>query len=513
MAGVDAVLILLGVLLGSAIFLADINLPLGVATGALYCLVVVYSWVLPGAFAPAIAAVICTVLITLGFQLSEARGVDPTFVGLNRVISVLVVWMTATLAVLAKRSFEALERARYGLEQQVRDRTREIELARDRLELMTREIVDYSILLLGVDGRVESWNSGAERIAGYSAKEIVGEPFELLFDVEDRQSGGPGLLLERAGSEGRAEQEAWHLRKDGDRYWARTTLTALRDGRGGTFGFSAVTRDLTEQRQAREALETYAEELLIKNRELEHFTFVASHDLQEPLRSVSLFADLLGRRYGDHLDHQADDFIRRIMAATRRMTALIQDLLEYSQLPMVSSSLTDVDTQELVDEVCSDLSAAVLEQDARIDYDNLPTVPGVPAQLAQLFANLVGNALKFSSEEPARIRISAHEQRRCWRFEVVDNGIGVAEPYREKIFGVFQRLHDRNKYEGTGIGLAICQRIVSHHGGSIGVESPQGGGSTFWFTLPKKGASKHQELSGAFRATESGKVFGQSSAG
>ena len=227
-----------------------------------------------------------------------------------------------------------------------------------------------------------------------------------------------------------------------------------------------------------------AADLARSNAELEQFAYVASHDLQEPLRMVASYTQLLGRRYRGKLDSDADEFIGFAVDGALRMQELINDLLAYSRVGTRALQVEAIDTGSLVDQVLGDLTAAIGESGATVRHGGLPTVQGDRTQLRQLFQNLIANAIKFRGERPPQVHVSAERNDRAWSFAVRDNGIGIDPDYRERIFVLFQRLHTRAEYPGTGIGLAICRKIVERHGGRIWLESQPGQGTTFWFSLP-----------------------------
>jgi light-regulated signal transduction histidine kinase (bacteriophytochrome) len=255
-----------------------------------------------------------------------------------------------------------------------------------------------------------------------------------------------------------------------------------------------VNRDVTIPRQRAEAellrrasaLERANIQLARSNEELEQFAYVASHDLSEPLRAISGPISLLARRYGDQLDAEADQFIEFAVDGCRRMQAIIDDLLALSRAGRVDGELQAVDCNVLVDNVVAGLGARIAETGAVVRVDPLPTVVSQPTQLGQVFQNLISNALKFiPAGVVPEVVVSAERIGDEWDFSVTDNGIGIEPRHRERIFGMFKRLHSRAEYEGSGIGLALCKRIVEREGGRIGVEAaPSGQGSCFWFALP-----------------------------
>jgi light-regulated signal transduction histidine kinase (bacteriophytochrome) len=231
-------------------------------------------------------------------------------------------------------------------------------------------------------------------------------------------------------------------------------------------------------------LERNAEELARSNAELEQFAYVASHDLREPLRTVASYAQLLERRHKESLDGDAHEFIEFMVDGTKRMQELIDDLLVYARVDTRGKPSAPTDCEAVLAQTLNNLTKAVEESGATVTHAPLPTVMGDPSQLAQLFQNLVGNAIKFRRGGPPRVHVSAKEHGRGWVFTIQDNGIGIPEKDAERIFAMFQRLHGRQEYGGTGIGLAVCKKIVERHGGRIWVESQTGKGSTFCFTLP-----------------------------
>jgi PAS domain S-box-containing protein len=243
--------------------------------------------------------------------------------------------------------------------------------------------------------------------------------------------------------------------------------------------------DVTERKRAEEELRQTLAELKRSNAELEQFAYVASHDLQEPLRGIAGLVELLQQRYQGQLDSRADEYITHIVEGTQRMQTLINDLLAYSRIGRRGEAIQPTPAETALQATRQNLSAAIQEYGATITSDDLPVVKADATQLIQLFQNLIGNAIKFRSERPPHIHVAVAEAGDCWQFSVQDNGIGIDPQYFERIFQVFQRLHTRREYKGTGIGLAICKKIIERHGGQIWVASEPGAGSTFYFTLPK----------------------------
>ena len=250
---------------------------------------------------------------------------------------------------------------------------------------------------------------------------------------------------------------------------------------------TSLRQELTERKAAEDALRQSVADLKRSNTDLEQFAYVVSHDLQEPLRMVSSYVQLLSKRYKDKLDSDADDFIGFAVDGASRMQTLIHDLLKYSRVGTRGKPLTPTDCETLLWQTLSDLKVSIDDSGAVITHDALPTVMADGSQLTQVFRNLIGNAIKFKGDAPSRIHVAAEQKGGEWEFSVADNGIGISLEYFERIFVIFQRLHGRDEYEGTGIGLAVCKKIVERHGGRMWVESEPGSGSTFYFTIPIKG--------------------------
>ena len=491
-----------------------------------------------------------------------------------------------------------------------------------KLRQLLSSVKDYAIFALTRDGRIATWNVGAESLYGYQASEILGLPFAKLFPSEDVTNGHPGADLQKAHREERGEIDGWQIRKNGSRFFAHATLS-VHWGEGSTDGFTAVIRDVTEQKGAEAALTQerlilerilegalsgywdwrvqegteylspmfkrmfgYADhelpntpeawqsiilpedlgkvqevlqrhiasrgsipfstevryrhkdgsvvwvlcagytlawdtngqplhivgchvdisaqkraeeelnrtlaELERSNADLAQFAYIASHDLQEPLRGVTGCVTLLEKRYAAQLDAGAKELIQHAVSSTSRMQTLINDLLAFSRVGTHGRPFEATDCNLTLRLALSNLSTTLEERGALVSSDPLPTVSADPVQLTQVFQNLVGNGVKFCERRPPRIHVSARCEEGTWVFSVQDNGIGIDRQYWDRIFVLFQRLHARSEYAGTGIGLAICKRIVERHGGRIWVESELGKGSTFSFTLAAPPPNSHE---------------------
>jgi light-regulated signal transduction histidine kinase (bacteriophytochrome) len=307
---------------------------------------------------------------------------------------------------------------------------------------------------------------------------LLGQRIDVL--VPDGMRGGHPALREEFMHDPRARamgagRELFGRRRDGREVPVEIGLNPVSTDTG-TFVLASVV-DVTERKRSEF-------ELKRSNEELERFAYVASHDLQEPLRMVTSYVQLLGKRYKGRLDADADEFIGYAVDGAKRMQALINDLLAFSRVGTKAKPFAPTDCNAIVSTAMADLQFAIEESGARVEVGTLPAVMGDATQLSQLFRNLISNAIKFRRDEPPIVRISAEPAGAAWRFTVGDNGIGIAAEYFERIFVIFQRLHGRSQYAGTGIGLAICKKIVERHGGQIDVRSTEGEGSTFGFTLP-----------------------------
>ena len=491
----------------------------------------------------------------------------------------------------------------------------------DSFRLMVEQVKDYAIFMLGPSGRILSWNAGAEQIKGYRAEEIIGQHFSVFYTKEDVKAGLPDRELEIASSLGSLDQQGWRLRKDGSRFWASVTITALRNEQGEVIGFSKITRDVTERRdmeaalqksrnmferlfeaapdavvvvdrnglirrvnqqaealfgymrdeligqrielliperfhkrhrlhrrnyfadprarkmgiglelygrnkdgrevpvdimltpietsegawafaairditaqklsdakisELNSALKSQVEQLAASNRELEAFSYSVSHDLRAPLRHVIGFVDLLNARETAALDEKSRHYLQVISEAAQKMGVLIDDLLAFSRMGRAEMMKTRVDLGLVVKEIVKDLAEDAKGREIEWEIAPLPTAIGDASMLRQVMANLISNAMKFTRHRTlARIEIGAVEEKTETQFYVKDNGVGFDEAYLNKLFGLFQRLHTTEEFEGTGVGLAIVQRIVMRHGGRVWAEGALDGGATFWFSLPK----------------------------
>ncbi|MBI5559235.1 MAG: GAF domain-containing protein [Deltaproteobacteria bacterium] len=353
-----------------------------------------------------------------------------------------------------------------------------------RFRAIFNESPDGIVLLDMETGKTVEFNEMAHLQLGYSREEfaeITVSDYEVGEKPEEIQAH-----IEMVKRQGRDDFETEHRTKDGA---LRNVLVSAQSlALGERQYLYAIFRDITELRQAQEGLKKYAVSLERSNKELQHFAYVASHDLQEPLRKIGSFSELLARRYQGKLDGKADTYISYIVDGAQRMQVLINDLLAFSRVTTKDGDIAEIDCNALLERVRQDLEFAMVESGARLSVAELPTVMADEVQLGQVFQNLIGNAIKYRAPgQPPEITVAAEQRDNDWLFSVGDKGIGIEPQYFERIFQLFQRLHTREQYSGTGIGLALCKKIVERHGGKIWLESAAGQGSTFFFTVPRVG--------------------------
>ncbi len=363
-------------------------------------------------------------------------------------------------------------------------------LAEQRYRLLVESVTDYAIFSLDKDGHVQSWNPGAQRIKGYSAEEIIGKHFSTFYTPQDVARRLPWTVLKTAAEQGHWEGEGWRVRKDGTWFWSLVVVTAIRDEDGNLTGFSKVTRDMSDRKRLMDEIKRHAEELELRiaereqtNAELEAFSYSVSHDLRAPLRAIEGFAVALHEDYGEVLDETATDYLNEISKAAVRMNRLVQDLLDYSRLSRVEFALKPTQVVGAVQTVLNETAGS---EDVVVHIASDVFVMAHAPALAQALTNLISNALKFHrKDEKPRVEVKAEQAGAVRvRISVSDNGIGIASQHQERIFKVFERLHQIDEYPGTGIGLAIVKRSIERMNGTLGLISSEGKGSTFWIELP-----------------------------
>lgn len=385
-----------------------------------------------------------------------------------------------------------------NLEKLVEERTEELELS----NVYNRRLIETSLdplVTIGPDGMITDVNRATEVITGYSRNEIVGSDFSNYFTNPREAKKGYKLVFE----EGKVRDYPLEIiNKNGNITPVMYNAAVYKDEFNEVIGVFAAARDITEIKNAEKELRQYwksleeqvelrteelakrTEELSNSNADLKQFAYVASHDLREPLRMITSFLQLLEQRYKDHLDQDAIEFIGFAVNGARRLDKMIMDLLEYSSVANKEMMFEDVDLEEVLYHVNTNLKVLIDENKATITFDSLPTVKGDAYQMILLFQNLISNSIKYRREDAPKINIIADKEADRYVFSVKDNGMGIDSNYLEGIFNIFKRLHTHEEYEGTGIGLAIAQRIVHQHDGKIWAESELGEGTTFYFILP-----------------------------
>lgn len=363
----------------------------------------------------------------------------------------------------------------------LKQKNEELRKSEERYHKMIEEVEDYAIILLDKQGIIQNWNKGAEKIKGYREKEIIGKSFKIFYSKKDQESGLATSLLEHAKKFGKAIHEGWRMRKDGSKFWGSIVITALHDDEDNIIGFSKVTRDLTERKLAEDKLKEYTSELEFQNKELEQFAYAASHDMKEPLRKIHFYNSYIADNAADKLDEKSKLYLARSLNAVNRMSVLIEDLLTYSRTTSNTESLADTDLNKIVEEVKMLHKEEIDQKKIRINIGPLPILKVVPFQVKQLMENLINNSIKY--KHPARNaqvnisstlvkgeeieEIDALSSRLYHKISITDNGIGFEPKNAGKIFEIFQRLNNHPDAIGSGIGLAICNRIVQNHKGFI----------------------------------------------
>lgn len=363
------------------------------------------------------------------------------------------------------------------------------------LELV-RAALDRSAIVAVTDGRgkIIHVNQKFCEISGYPRNELIGQDHRIInsgyhskeFFKELWQTILPGNVW---------EGEIRNKSKSGRFYWVYTTIVPFLDENKIPYQFVSIRFEITERKRAEEQLRIYAQKLERSNLELQDFASIAAHDLQEPLRKILAFGDRLSGKYEENLPEEGRDYLSRMKTSARRMRRLIEDLLTYSRVNTRSQPFESCDLNVIVREVISDLEIRIESTKAVVEILPLPTVFGDPTQMRQLFQNLLANALKFHKpDQVPKVVVKSERQGERHFIKIIDNGIGFDEKYLDKIFTIFQRLHGRHEYEGTGVGLAVCRRIVERHGGSITAKSQHGDGAEFIVNIPATGGEKTYEF-------------------
>lgn len=437
----------------------------------------------PGIF----ATVFCTLAAWHILVPPAGIGIPHPFEILRLATTAVSGFIISLLAGTTHRTLASIRRAAGRLAAELEERHRiEAVLARESRELSRSEQrlraifenAALGITELDAQDRITAANRRFEELIGYSQEELRGMSVHELTDPEDRP--GTQQLYARLHEAGLdiADYEKRYLRRDGTSVWVHVTVSAIRDDEGHFHRAISTVEDITKRKEAEG-------ELARSNRDLEEFAHVVSHDLQEPLRMVTNFGQLLTARHADKLNEQAREYLAYMIEGATRMNALVAGLLDYSRVGRGGPVLEEVDMRAVLEGVLRNYKMLIETTQATVDTGNMPTVAGNFTQLSQLLHNLIGNALKYRKPGvPPVIAICADRQGEEWLFSVTDNGIGIDPKHFDRLFILFQRLHSREEYPGVGIGLALCKKIVERHGGRIWVESRPGQGSTFFFTVP-----------------------------
>ncbi|MFL6414878.1 MAG: sensor histidine kinase [Bryobacteraceae bacterium] len=353
-----------------------------------------------------------------------------------------------------------------------------MKIGTDLLVAQSVQLSEYAFFLMDLNGVIQTWNAGVERLFGYSRDEWIGQHASIIFTPSDKAMDLCEAELGIAQEKGKSSDIRWHRKKDGTELFAHGVIETVRDDFGGLLGFTKIVSDETERKRLQDSL-------IQANAALEHFAYGASHDLQEPLRTVHAFAQLLLRDTENQLSATGAQHLGYIVQAVTRMSSLITDLLTYARAGVEEQPPVSISLDDEVEAATSQLKAAIDEAQAVVTHDPLPTVTVEHAQITRLFLNLISNAIKYrAADRKPHVHISAVRADNAWATVAIrDNGKGFSPEYAETIFEPFTRLQ-RDEHSGSGVGLTICRRIVERSGGRMWAESEPGQGSTFYFTLP-----------------------------
>ena len=373
----------------------------------------------------------------------------------------------------------------------------ELHEARARSSMILESAGD-GIFGMDLQGGISFANASAAKMLQWSPDELIGQPYSKFMDGGGSPSNGTKPSAETSlidgVLQGRGTNDSPHkvfLRKDGSVFSAEVLASPMESENGEVIGVVCTFKDVTERLLGELKLKRSSEDLARSNAELEQFAYVASHDLQEPLRMVTSYCQLLDRRYKDKLDDDGREFIRYAVDGATRMQTLINDLLTYSRVGSEARPVEPVDFNQVLSQVLDNLKASIDETGATVTHGDLPVVDGDGPQMVQLLQNLISNSIKYQGEHSPQIHVDAERIDGEWQFSIQDNGIGIEPQYSDRIFGIFERLHVRDEYPGTGIGLAVCKKIVEGRHGRVWFKSKLGAGATFYCTVVDRQATHH----------------------
>jgi PAS domain S-box-containing protein len=514
-----------------AMAVAKVKLPDGshllvVRTAAMKSLLATVKTVPRAALYAALAAVLFAIPLAFVFAFSLARPLKQ----LATAMKVFGTGETVPVTVHADGEIGELARTFDRMREDVTQKTaalkQEIDVRRKAEEeaarLMERSQLyaavvnstEDAVVTKNLDLCITGWNSGAEALFGYTPQEAIGQHIHLIVP-ENRRAELQEIVKKVREGDRVKHFETVRRKKDGELFEVSLSVSPILDASGKPIGVAKIARDISVQKEAErklneaheqleqrvtertrelaeanKKLSSSAEALRRSNDDLGQFAYVASHDLQEPLRAVGGCVELLAAKFKGKLDPDADELIRYAVDGADRMRQLINDLLQYSRVDSRGQPFEPVNLMDLVKDVKMSLSFALSESKAELEYDALPTIVADRVQLHQVFQNLIGNAIKFHGKETPRVRISAEETKDSFTIRIQDNGIGIDPKYFPRLFTIFQRLHTRDEYPGTGIGLAICKKVIERHGGRIWIESNVGKGTIFFFSIPRRGTDE-----------------------
>jgi PAS domain S-box-containing protein len=472
--------VLVAVLLAAGVFAIDCTMPSGGGLAMLYVLSIALALGSRRQESLIGIGALCVLLTIAGYFVGEAT-VNPSEEWIERGASLIAMGLMAWVGWQLVESVETAEQLR------IDSCLRQVA---EEAATFFRSMVDHvpiGIARTDLSGNFVYVNEEFCRMVGSTAHDLLGQPQD---DVIPRSSADKsGSINRRVAERAQTDERIERLARDDREQFMKVIRTPVKDAQGQVIGIQAIWLDVTELKQAQHGVERYAQNLERSNIDLQQFAYVASHDLQEPLRAVSSYCQLLEKHYSGQFDERALRWLQFVVNGAQRMQTLVRDLLTYARIDNKAESWITVDSGSACRQAIDNLSQLISESGAQVTVGKLPIVWADATQLEALFQNLIGNAVKFRGDRPPRVSITAQGVESNWVFAVRDNGIGIKPEFHERVFEIFKRLQSHEDYPGTGIGLAICKRIVERYGGNIWVESQFGQGSTFYFTLPNPHAT------------------------